>query len=83
MIGDGVMLKVQCPICATSYDSLSDLFIDGLQQGILQTHPFTDCVTFKPDGTYYLSGKFDEVILVDDVIDLTCMPDDPIFIDLT
>ena len=83
VIGNDVVLKVQCPICSTSYQNISELFIDGLQQEILQTHPNTDTITFKPDGTYYLNDNSVEAIVVDDIIDLTLIPDKPIFIDLT
>ena len=84
VIGNDVVLKVQCPICSKSYQNLSDLFIDGLQQEILQTHSHTNTVVLRPDGTYSPSdNSTDQVMVVDDVIDLTLIPDEPIYIDLT
>ncbi|KAI6657382.1 hypothetical protein LOD99_130 [Oopsacas minuta] len=49
IIGNDVIIKVQCPLCNTSYDNLTDIFIDGLQQEIIFIHPTVNSVIFRAD----------------------------------
>ena len=81
IIGDDTFIKVQCPLCNTSYQNLKEVFIDGLQHEILSMHPSIDSVVFKPDGSYSIPQIVKKIS--EDTIDLTDTPDDPILIDLT
>ena len=81
ILGEEAVLKVQCPLCNKSYESLKEVFVDGLQQEIISMHPYTDSVDFKADGSYSIPKSVKNGFEV--FIDLTDVPDDPIFIDLT
>lgn len=81
ILGGDTVIKVQCPVCNVSYQNLTEVFIDGLQQEIISMHPSIDSVVFKPDGSYSIPETDKEN--PKDFIDLTDVPDEPILIDLT
>ena len=83
VIGNGVVIKVQCPLCSASYQDLSDLFIDGMQQKIVQSHPIASSATIHPDGSYSIQESVVVKEEKEDVIDLTAYQDEPVLIDLT